>query len=165
MGGIRRAVTIGLVILVAGCSLLTDAGDPATWLPTKIDGKRISYQTHGAATFETRPVCACDDVITAAGGSLRTATITRGSYGSRLLVMAVRARDVAPADMLQPMLDVGMLEQRGRTDTTVGGRAVTVLTLPSYTTGKAYLAVERDTLLLIHADSDDLAFAYVRALP
>ncbi len=166
MGGrTLRAAAIGLIVVLAGCSLLTDAGDPATWLPANVDGRRISYATHRAAAFETRPVCDCNAVITAAGGRPAQATVTRGSYGSDLLVMAIRADGVDPGDMLDPMLTVGQLEARGRTETSVDGRKVIVVDLPSYASGKAYLATDRGALVLIHASSDEIAFAYVRALP
>jgi len=161
-----RAVGLACTaLLLAGCSLLTDAGDPATWLPTNIDGRRIGYSTYHADRFESRPVCACDDVITAAGGTLADATITRGAFGGDILVTAVRAPGVAPDVMLAPMLEVGQLEPRGQSQATVANREITIVTLPPYAAGKAYLAVARDALLLVYAHSDELAFAYLRALP
>ncbi len=158
-------IACGVSVLLAGCSLLVDANDPATWLPGDLDGRRMSYITRSADTFETRPVCACDAVIEAAGGTLREATVTRGAYGGEILVTALRAPGVSPSAMVDPMLASGQLEQRGRSIESVAGRSVTVLTLPPYTAGKAYLVTARDALLLIYADDETLAFAYVRALP
>lgn len=152
-------------LLLAGCSLLVDANDPATWLPSDLGGRRMSYTTGQADRVDTRPVCSCGAAIEEAGGDLHRATITRGAYGGEITVAAMRVPDVAPSALVEPMLAVGQLEQRGRLDETVAGRAVTVLTLPDYTQGKAYLATSRDTLVLIYADDEALAFDYIGALP
>jgi len=159
------AVAVASAVLLAGCSLLVDANDPATWLPSDLDGRRMSYETARADRVDTRPVCACGTAIEQAGGDLPEATVTRGAYGGEILVTALRAPGVAPSALVDSMLAVGQLEQRGQSEETVAGRTVTVLTLPSYTQGRAYLATARDTLVLIYADAQDLAFAYVRALP
>ncbi len=152
-------------VLLAGCSLLVDANDPATWLPADLDGRRMSYLTRTADRFETRPICACDAAIEAAGGNLRETTVTQGGYAGEILVMAVRAPGIAPTALVDPMLEAGQLEQRGESTRVVAGRTVTVLTLPPYTAGKAYLVAARDALLLIYADSDAVADTYVGALP
>ena len=159
-----------LVLVVLGCSGPA-VGDPVTWLPRQLGSASLDYATHDASTWETRPVCACDVVIEQAGGDLEAATVTQGALtrgglpGGSLLVTVLRARGTDPARMLEAMVTHGQLEQLSRSDIALDGRSVTVLNLPAWTTGRAYLTIARDTLVLVQDASEETALEFIRALP
>jgi hypothetical protein len=67
--------------------------------------------------------------------------------------------------MLEAMVTHGQLEQLSRSDIALDGRSVTVLDLPAWTTGRAYLTTARDTFVLIQDASEETAFEFIRALP
>lgn len=164
--GIRHFAAVGLLgWFVVACGV-SDATDPAAWLPSNLGGLRLSYTTYEADAFETRPVCACDAVIERAGGDLQTATVTRGGgHGGDFLVTALRAPGIDPSGLVEPMIADGQLDARSRSQTVVNGRQVTILVLPPYAADRAYLVTARDALLLIHTPTDELAFEFIRALP
>ena len=165
-----RALLVLVVLALLGCSGPA-VGDPVTWLPRQLGSASLDYTTHDAATWETRPVCACDVVIEQAGGDLEAGTVTQGARtqggppGGSLLVTVLRARGADPVRMLEAMVTHGQLEQLSRSDITLDGRSVTVLDLPAWTTGRAYLTTARDTLVLVQDASEETAFEFIRALP
>jgi hypothetical protein len=161
----RIGVLVLAVLALWGCAAPA-AGDPATWLPPQLTSGVIDYTTRKAAGFETRPICGCQVVIERAGGDLSASTITQGGLPrGNLLVMVLRAPGVDPSRLLEAMITHGQLEPRSRTDVTIDGKPVTVLGLPAWASGPAYLTTSRDTLVLIQDASEQTAVEYIQALP
>jgi hypothetical protein len=103
--------------------------------------------------------------IRAVGGDLSTARVAIGLGPSGFTLTAVRVPGADGRRMIDPMIAAAGLQPTDKQTVAVGGRSVTVLTLPATTLDRAYVYAFGDTVIVVTTSEPSFAEEAFRSLP
>ena len=157
------AVLVAVVVACA-CGSEGPSSPPSGGLPRTVGGQPITYRELPASELGSQLVF-FEGPIKAVGGDLTSARVAigLGPHGFTLTALQVPGAD--GRKMIDPMIDAAGFQQTNRQTRAVGGRGVTVLTLPPTTLDRAYVYAFGDTVIVVTTSEPAFADEAIRSLP
>jgi hypothetical protein len=133
-------------------------------LPVTVGGQTVTYTIHAGSDMGDQHVF-FDSPIAAASGQPTDSRIAIGMGPGGFTITALQVPDADARVMIDPTIVAGDFKATSRDYIKVGGKFVTVLTLPPTTHDKAYIYAFDDVLVVITTSTPAFADEALGALP